>query len=75
MAVVKPELVSEDRQNRANQADDDSVEDEARAEQIKNSSLRHGRRLCKDLRFRGHHGILQEPGSTRNAPFEEADFL
>jgi hypothetical protein len=37
--------------------------------------LRHGRRLCKDLRFRGHHGILQEAGSSRNAPFEEADFL
>jgi hypothetical protein len=37
--------------------------------------LRHGRRLCWDLRFRGHHGILQEPGNPRNAPFEEADFL
>ena len=73
MAVVKPELIPEDRQNRANQTDDDSVEDEARAEQIKNSALRHRRSLCRDLRFCRHHGILQEPRSSCNVALEEAD--
>src|SRR5262249_15117006 len=69
--VIESPLGTKDRQNRADQADYDSIQDEAATKQIKNHGLRSEESATLrgswrgNLRFRSHHGILPEPKLRR----------
>jgi len=72
MAVVEFPFRDEDWQDRTDESDDDSVDDESAAQKQKDQILSRASLCGKSLRFRGHHGILQEPDSSRNAGYRAA---
>jgi hypothetical protein len=71
VAVVELPLGDENRQDWADEGDNDSVDDEPAAQQQEYKILLGASLGREGLPFRGHHGILQEVGSSRNGAWRK----